>query len=138
MLHDYLSIWRHRDLRLMIPARAFSAFGDDLALLVLTLRVYSEGRGPWSITLLLLCATVPVVVLAPVAGRLVDSLPFRRLAIATGLWQAACCLALAFVDPLWAVYALVVALQAGQVVSNPVWQSLVPSIVEPEEIGQAV
>jgi hypothetical protein len=37
MLHD--SIWRHRDLRLMIPARAVSAFGDDMALLVLTLRV---------------------------------------------------------------------------------------------------
>jgi len=36
MLHDYLSIWRHRDLRLMIPARAISAFGDDMALLVLT------------------------------------------------------------------------------------------------------
>jgi MFS family permease len=136
MLHD--SIWRHRDLRIMLPARAVSAFGDDLALLVLTLRVYSDGRGPWSITLLLLCATVPVVALAPVAGRLVDSVPFRRLAIATGLWQAACCAGLALVHPLWGVYALVVALQAGQVVSNPVWQSLVPSIVQPEEIGRAV
>jgi MFS family permease len=138
MLHDYLSIWRHRDLRLMIPARAISAFGDDMALLVLTLRVYSDGRGPWSITILLLCATVPIVVLAPVAGRLVDTVPFRTLASVAAVWQAACCVALAFADPLWLVYALVVVLQLGQVVANPAWIALVPEIAEPDEVGNAI
>jgi MFS family permease len=136
MLHD--SIWRHRDLRLMIPARAISAFGDDMALLVLTLRVYGEGRGPWSITILLVCATVPIVVLAPVAGRLVDSVPFRTLATVAAAWQAGCCVALALVDPLWAVYALVVALQVGQVGAGPAWSALVPEIAEPDEVGSAV
>ena len=136
MLHD--SIWRHRDLRLMIPARAISAFGDDMALLVLTLRVYADGFGPWSITLLLLCAAAPVVVLAPVAGRLVDSVPFRTLAAWSAGWQAACCVALAFVGPRWAVFALVVALQVGHVVANPAWTALVPEIAEPDEIGRAM
>jgi len=138
MLHDYLSIWRHRDLRVMIPARAISAFGDDMALLVLTLRVYSDGRGPWSITILLLCATVPIVVFAPLAGRLVDSVPFRTLATAAAAWQGACCVALAFADPLWLVYALVVALQLGQVVANPAWVALVPEIADPDEVGHAI
>jgi MFS family permease len=136
MLHD--SIWRHRDLRLLLPARAISAFGDDMALLVLTLRVYSAGFGPWSITLLLLCAAVPVVVLAPVAGRLVDTVPFARLATAAAAWQAACCVALALVDPLWAVFALVVLLQVGHVVANPAWTALVPEIAEPDEVGRAL
>ncbi len=122
----------------MIPARAISAFGDDMALLVLTLRVYSSGRGPWSITILLLCATIPVVVLAPVAGRLVDTIPFRTLASVAAVWQAACCVALAFADPLWLVYALVVVLQLGQVVANPAWIALVPEIAEPDEVGQAM
>ena len=138
MLHDYLSIWRHRDLRVMIPARAISAFGDDMALLVLTLRVYADGSGPWSITILLLCATVPTVALAPVAGRLVDTIPFRTLASVAAVWQAACCVALAFADPLWLVYALVVVLQLGQVVANPAWVALVPEIAEPDEVGQAM
>ena len=106
----------------MLPARAISAFGDDLALLVLMLRVYSAGRGPWSITMLLLCATIPVVVLAPVAGRLVDSHPVPPLAIAAGLWQAACCVGLAFADPLWASTPSSSLLQCGQVVANPAWQ----------------
>src|SRR5262245_12839475 len=138
MLHDYLSIWRHRDLRLMIPARAISSFGDDMALLVLTLRVYGEGRGPWSITILLLCATVPVVVLAPIAGRVVDTVPFRTVATCSAAWQAACCIALAFIDPLWGVYALVVAFQVGQVVANPAWTALVPEIAPPDEVGRAL
>jgi MFS family permease len=138
MLHDYLSIWRHRDLRLMIPARAISTFGDDMALLVLTLRVYSDGRGPWAITILLLCATVPVVALAPIAGRLVDSMPFRTLATSAALWQAACCVALAQAGPLWAVYALVVALQVGHVVANPAWQALMPEVAEGDELGRVV
>ena len=138
MLHDYLSIWRHRDLRLLIPARAVSAFGDDMALLVLTLRVYAAGRGPWSITILLLAATVPVVALAPLAGRLVDTVPFRTIAAATGAWQAACCVALAVAGPLWLVYALVVCLQVGQVLANPAWTALLPEIAEPDEVGRAV
>src|SRR3954452_5085479 len=110
MLHDS-SIWRHRDLRIRLRARALSEFGDDLLLLVLLLRVFASGHGPWSVTGLLLCATLPVVVLAPVAGRLVDAMPFKPLAVAVGLWQAGCCVGLAVVDPLWRVYALVVILQ---------------------------
>ena len=122
----------------MLPARALSQFGDDLVLIVLLLRVFASGHGPWSVTGLLLCAALPVVILAPVAGRLVDAVPFKSLAITAGLWQAGCCLALAAVNPLWAVYALVVLLQCGQVVSNPVWQAMVPSIVGPDEVGRVM
>src|SRR5262245_31398221 len=118
------SIWRHRDLRLMLPARAVSAFGDDMALLVLTLRLYDDGLGPWSITGLLLCAAIPVVLMARPAGWLVDTVPFRALAVSTALWQAVCCVGLAFDTPLAVTFALVLLLQAGQAVANPTWQAL--------------
>ena len=132
------SIWRHRDFRLMIPARALSSFGDDVALVVLLLTVYDAGLGPWSITALLACAALPMVVLAPVAGRLVDSVPFRTLAATTAAWQALCCVALALGGPLWTTYALVLLLQAGQVVAAPAWSALIPSIAKPDELGRVV
>jgi predicted MFS family arabinose efflux permease len=132
------SIWRHRDLRLMLPARALSSFGDDMTLVVLTLRMYEEGFGPWSITALLFCSAFPVVLLAPLAGRLVDSVPFRRLSVTTAIWQALCCLALSFGGPLWATYALVLLLQGGHVVAGPTWQALIPNIARPDEVGRAV
>jgi MFS family permease len=140
MLHTFAggSIWRHRDLRLMIPARALSSFGDDVALVVLLLSVYGAGLGPWSITALLACAAVPLVVLAPVAGRIVDSVPFRTIAATTAAWQALCCIALALGGPLWTTYVLVLLLQAGQVFAMPAWSALVPSIARPDEVGRVV
>jgi MFS family permease len=135
---EFFQIWRYRDLRVMLPARAFSFFGDEMTLIVLMLRVYEAGLGPWSITALLVCAALPVVVLAPLAGRLVDSLPFRRLAVASGLWQAACCVGLAFAAPLWSTYLLVLFLQAGHVVAGPTWQALLPCVVDRSDVGRAV
>lgn len=132
------SIWRHRDVRLILPARALSSFGDDMTLIVLTLRVYDDGFGPWSITALLFCAAFPVVLLAPLAGRLVDSVPFRRLAFLTAIWQAACCVALSFGGPVWTTFALVLLLQCGHVVAGPTWQALIPSIAGPDDVGRVV
>jgi MFS family permease len=122
----------------MLPARALSSFGDDMTLIVLTLRVYDQGLGPWSITGLLVCAAFPVVVLAPIAGRFVDSVPFRRLAFLTAIWQASCCIALSFGGPVWTTYALVLLLQAGHVVAGPTWQALIPNIARPDEVGRVV
>lgn len=136
MLRD--SIWRHRDLRLMLPARALSTFGDDMALLTLTLRLYDDGLGAWSITGLLLCAALPIVLLARPAGWLVDNVSFRTLAVATAVWQSACAVALALDTPLVVTFAFVLLLQAGQAVAGPTWQALVPDIAEEDEIGRVV
>lgn len=133
------SVWRHRDLRLMLPAGAVSAFGDDLVLVVLMLQVYGEGHGPWAVTGLLLCAAVPTVALAPLAGRLVDRCAFRPLAVCSAGWQGGCCIGLVFADPLWAVYALLAALFAGQVVAAPTWMTMLARVVADEsEVGRAV
>jgi MFS family permease len=133
-----LHVFRHRHLRLVVAARAVSAFGDNVALLVLTLRVYSHGLGPWSVTGLFVCVGIPSATLAPVAGRLADAIPFRRLAGATAVWQAGCCVGLAVVGPLWATYALVLVLQVGQAVGSPAWQALLPALADPDELGAAV
>jgi MFS family permease len=122
----------------MLPARALSAYGDDIALVVLTLRVFAEGRTPWSISGLLLCAAFPAVLLARPAGRLVDAAPFRALAVVTAVWQAGCCVGLALATPLWSTYLLVLLLQAGQVVALPTWSALTPEIAEPDEVGRVV
>ncbi|HET7855270.1 MAG TPA: MFS transporter [Gaiellaceae bacterium] len=140
MLHDFAgrSIWRHRDVRLVLPARAFSAFGDDMTVIVLTLRIFDLGLGPWSITALLVCSALPVVLLARFAGGLVDSMPFRRLAVVTAILQASCCVALSFVGPVWTTFALVFLLQAGHVVAGPTWQALIPNIADRDELGRVV
>jgi MFS family permease len=138
VFHKDSSIWRHRDARIALPARAFSTFGDDVVLVALTLRLFDEGQGAWAVTALLVCAAAPAVVLAPLAGRLADAVPFRLLAAVAAALQTVCCAALAFVGPAWALYALVVALQAGNTVTGPAWQALMPALVPAHDLGRLV
>ena len=132
------SVWRHRDLRLAGPGRALSVLGDEIALIALMLHVHDSGAGTRGVMLLLGSAALPTVLLAPWAGRLADRVDSRVLTVSSALGQLLACVALAFAGPLWLVYLLVMALQAGQAVSGPTWQALVPRIVGPDEVGRAV
>src|SRR4051794_18843375 len=132
------SVWRHRDLRIAGGAKALSLLGDEIALVALLLHVHDLGAGARGVTLLLISAAVPTVLLAPWAGRLVDRVDSRTLLVGSAAAQAAVCTALAFAGPLWLVYLLVVALQAGQAVANPTWQALVPRIVGEPGVGRAI
>ncbi|KQX62047.1 hypothetical protein ASD06_16120 [Angustibacter sp. Root456] len=131
-------MWRHRDLRLAGPGRALSVLGDEIALIALMLHVHDSGAGTRGVMLLLGAAALPTVLLAPWAGRLADRVDSRVLTVASALGQLLACVALAVAGPLWLVYLLVMALQAGQAVSSPTWQALVPRIVGPDEVGRAV
>ncbi|GAB3589805.1 hypothetical protein GCM10027446_03200 [Angustibacter peucedani] len=131
-------MWRHRDLRIAGPGRALSVLGDEIALIALLLHVHDLGGGARGITTLLVAAALPTFLLAPWAGRLADRVDSRVLVVSSAAVQALVCVALAFAGPLWLVYALVVALQAGQAVANPTWQALVPRIVGEAEVGRAI
>lgn len=132
------SVWRHRDLRIAAPARAVSVLGDEIALVALVLRVHDSGGGARGITLLLLAAALPTVLLAPWSGRLADRLDSRLLTVGSGLAQAAICAALAWAPDGWSTYLLVVALQACSSVSNPTWGALLPRIAGEADTGRAI
>jgi MFS family permease len=102
------------------------------------LHVHDAGAGPRGVMLLLAAAAVPTVLLAPWAGRIADQVDSRLVTATSAAAQLGTCVALAFARPLWLVLVLVAVLQAGQAVSAPAWQALVPRIVQPDEVGRAV
>ncbi|MEJ7774680.1 MAG: hypothetical protein WKF72_07685, partial [Nocardioidaceae bacterium] len=77
------SVWSHRDMRLVLPARALSFFGDSIAFVVLSLRI-SESEQPALMTLLFIAFALPLFALSGVAGRLVDEHDSRRLLVGAG------------------------------------------------------
>ena len=132
-----VSLWSFRDMRLVLPARAVSLAGDSVTLVALMLRV-SEHGDPAAMTALMLAFAVPLVVMIPVAGRLVDRYDSRAVLVGASLFQAGAVAGLAFADGLAATVALVCVLQLGQAVSQPGWAALMPRIVGEDLVGRAV
>ncbi len=117
-----------RDLRLVVSARALSMLGDGVALVALLLRTQAHGGGAWPVVTLLLAGMLPLMLLAPLVGRLVDRTDSRTLLLASSLLQLLCCTALALRTDLTSTLVLVTALGAGQSVSSSTWQALLPRI----------
>lgn len=125
-------------MRLIVPARALSVFGDGLLSIVLLLRVYDSGVGPWGVTGLLICEGLPLIVLIGVAGRVADRHDSRLILALALSGQVVGCLVLAGVNDLIATYALTLLVQAGQAFSGPTWSALVPRVVGDEALGKVV
>jgi MFS family permease len=113
------------DLYVAAGARAMSLLGNAVAVTVLLLDFHERGLGAWAIAGLLVAGALPVVLLAPVVGSVVDRYDSRALIVASSLWQAAACALLAFAGGAFQVVLVLVALNAcGTAVTNPLFLAL--------------
>ena len=87
---------RRRDVRLIVAAVGASAAGDFILWVPLTLHLQAMTDSGIAVAALFIALWAPVVVLAPVAGLLVDRLEARGLLLVVSLLQAAVAGAMAF------------------------------------------
>lgn len=80
---------------------------------------------------------LPVVLLAPVVGRVVDSCDSKRLLVCSTLVETACCLPLAVVRSALPLLGCALLLGIAVAFTVPNWQALLPDIVGDENIGRA-
>ncbi|MEV4626572.1 MFS transporter [Micromonospora sp. NPDC049523] len=126
-----------RDVYIAATAKGVTICGDFLAATTLVLTLQSAGAGGIAVAALLLASTLPLVLLAPVAGRLADRVDSRTLLITAGAAQAAVCVALALVREPAVVIGLVFLLSCGLAVSQPVLSALIPAMVDREDLPRA-
>ena len=86
---------RQRDVRLIVGAVGISALGDFLLWVPLTLHLQEMTDSGIAVAALFLALWAPVVVLAPLAGLLVDRLEARGVLIAASLRRPAIAAAMA-------------------------------------------
>jgi MFS family permease len=137
-------MWRllrtNRDFRLLYAGSLISLGGDwflTVALLDLVLQLTGSAT---LASLMLLCQTLPIFLVTPIAGRAVDRMDRRKLMIAVDLIRAAACLL-----PLFArtpallpfAYAGVVIISVGSAYFEPASQAALPNIVAAEDLGAA-
>lgn len=131
------SLVRNRDFVIAVAARSVSLLGDMLAVTTLVLLVQQRGESAWTLTALFGAGLLPMVVLAPLIGRLVDGTDSRVLLAVGGAGAAATCVAMACVTPTSALIALAALLGVLEGVLASTWAALVPAIVGRERVAAA-
>ncbi|RAO29645.1 putative MFS-type transporter YfiS [Micromonospora saelicesensis] len=128
---------RWSDVWIAAAARGTTICGDFLAATALALALQGAGAGGLAVSGLLLAATLPLVVLAPLAGRLADRTDSRTLLVTIGFGQAAICALLAVVEQPVLVVGLVALLACGLAVTQPCLAALLPAMVRPADLPRA-
>lgn len=120
-----------RDLVLLLGGAAVSTVGGSLTLLAVLVHLRPAGSG-W-VAAALAGELVPIVVLAPFVGRLVDRVPNRRLLLGAIVLQGgAVLLAAAGLASAPVVVGALVLLGVGTAVANPTTAALLPHVAGEE------
>jgi MFS family permease len=137
----YWRLLRHnRDFRLLFTGTLISLGGDwflTVALLDLVLQLTGSAT---LASLMLLCQSLPIFLVTPFAGHVVDKVDRRKLMIAVDLMRmAACLLPLLARTPamLPFAYAGVILISIGSAYFEPAAQAALPNIVEAHELSAA-
>ncbi len=131
------SLLRQRDFRLITAAIGLSALGDWLALVPLVLHLQASTGSGLVVGALFIALWTPQALLAGPAGLIVDRFETRRVLLIGSIAQAAVALTLAFVEPTWALIALVGLLGSGLAVTQPAEFALIPAIVGERRVHEA-
>ncbi len=118
-------------------ATGLSSFGDELALIALILKVADLSDSGWAVAALLLAGLAPLVVLAPLAGLIVDRNEAGRTLFSASMAQGALAVALALTANLPAIFILSFLLGSAASIANPALFSLVPVIAGEDRVTQA-
>jgi MFS family permease len=116
-------------------ARTASLCGDIFATVALSLLVFDLTGSALGVSGVIVAEILPVLLLAPLAGSLVDRLPRISVMVAADLVRAVLAGALVFLsDHVIAVYLLAFGLSAGAVLFNPAANSALPTLVDDEQL----
>lgn len=100
-------------------------------------RVAGPPEGARAVAVTYKAAVLPLVVLAPLTGRLADRVDSRTLLVGAGAGQAAICVALAYADGTALTIVLVALLACGLAVTQPTLAALLPEMVRPDDLPRA-
>lgn len=125
------------DLYVAAVARAATILGNMVAVTVLLLEFHDRGAGAWAVAGLLATGALPIVLLAPLVGLVVDRFDSRTLMVASSLWQAVTCAMLAFADQPGLVFPLVALNACGAALTNPLFLGLISVLVPHRQLAPA-
>ncbi len=133
VLADYLAVARSPSYFPLWLAQLVSTLGDTLHYIALVVLVFHlSGRGA-SVAVLVAAEILPVLLLGPIAGVIIDRVSRKNVLIASNLLRAVLALSLVWPHGVWHAYAVAAALSAAAVFFNPTVQAVIPGLTTPEQ-----
>lgn len=135
---DLRTLLRRPAYRRLWVARTVSQVGDVAQFTTLALLLVAVTGSGLGVAGAVVAEIVPVLALAPLAGSLVDRLPRVQVMVTADLVRVLLAGVLVVVhDSAPVAYAVAFGLSCGQVFSSPAAQSLLPSVVDEDELVAA-
>jgi MFS family permease len=128
---------RRGNLGLAVALQGMISAGDGLAQIALASRVYERSHAGWAVATVFLAVTVPIVLLAPAAGLLLDKVRPKPVLTAAAAAAACVMLALIRVTGIPGTLALAGGLGACAAVLQPGLGAIVPRLAPPDRITRA-
>lgn len=140
--HDPYAALRDPGYRYFAIGWIIAQLGQQIQSVAIGWEIFQRTKDPLALGWVGLLQAIPVMVLAMPAGQLSDRVDRRRILLCTMLIAACCSLTLATLShvhgPIWAFY---ITLTAGAIANSIGWparQSIVPQIVTPENLPNAI
>ncbi len=111
-----------------------SNFGDTLNYVALIVLIYRLSGSGLAVAVSVVLEIVPVLLLAPIAGVIIDRFPRKAILIVSDLIRASLVVLLIGATQMWQIYLIVAGLTAASVFFNPTVQAVIPTIVEPDAL----
>jgi MFS family permease len=138
-----LVVLRQPDLRRFLTARFLVGMATQVQTVAVGWQVFSVSGDPLDLGLVALSQFLPFILLILPAGHVADQYDRRRVQLATYLVLLACSmallgLALAGIDDVRPVFAVMVLFGVARAFNQPTSQALLPNLADPEVFPRAV
>lgn len=110
-----------------------SSFGDTLHYIALVVLVFQLTGQGIAVAGLVAAEIIPVLMLGPLAGVLIDRFSRKAVLIGAHLFRAALVLSLVWPQGAWHAYVVAAGLAAGNTFFNPTVQAVIPTLTTDEQ-----
>lgn len=134
LLTNYGRLIRNRRYFPLWLGQLLSNLGDTLHYIALVVWVYQRTGSSLVVAGTVFFEVISVILLAPIAGVLIDRLPRKAVLISVDLVRAVLVLALLLTTEQWQVYGIVFFLTAASTFFNPAINATLPTLLDADDL----
>jgi len=134
LLPHYGRLIRNRRYFPLWLGQLISNLGDTLHYIALVVWVYQRTGSSLVVAGTVFFEVVPVILIAPIAGIVIDRLPRKAILVGTDIVRALLVLSLLLTTELWQIYAIVALLTVCGVFFNPAVNATLPTLLDKKDL----